>query len=111
MFSPGTEPDIDARNKDKVGFKVSPQGGGSTSLPPSGSETKAHIPSPVGSPVENIPSIAHDQPRRTIRRPSCHATDDESGMIAYALAIAQEISEGIEPSTYLEAISCPNSSN
>jgi len=28
-----------------------------------------------------------------------------------ALAVAQEIPEGIEPSSYSEAISCPNSSN
>jgi len=111
MFSPGNEPDIDAGNQDKVEFEVFPQGGGSPSLPPSCSETKDHIPSPVETPVEDLLSIARDRPRRTVRRPARYATDDESGMIAYALVVAQEISEGIKPSTYLEAISCPNSSN
>jgi len=94
-----------------VEFEVLPQGGGSSSLPPSGSETKDHIPSSVESPVEELHSIARDRPMRTIRRPACYATDGDSGMIACALAVAQEISEGMEPSTYLEAISCPNSAN
>jgi len=61
--------------------------------------------------MEDIHSIARDQQRRTIRKPACYTIDDESRLIAYALAIAQETPEGIEPSTYLEAISCPNSSN
>ena len=92
-------------------FEVLPQGGGASALPPSVSKTQDLIPSPVESPVEELHSIARDRPRRTIRRPARYATDGESGMIAYALAVAQEISEGMEPSTYFEAISCPNSSN
>ena len=35
----------------------------------------------------------------------------KSGLIAYALAVAQEIPEGVDPSTYSEAISCAKSSN
>ena len=63
-------------------------------MPPSSSKTKDHIPNPVESPVDELHSIARDRPRRTIRRPARYATDGESGMIAYVLAIAQEISEG-----------------
>ena len=99
IFSPGKESEIDAGNQDKVEFEVLPQGGGSSSLPPSSSETKDHISNPVESSVEELHSIARDRPRRTIRRPARYATDGESGMIAYALAVTQEISKGMEPST------------
>jgi len=61
--------------------------------------------------VENTYSIARDRPRRTIRKPARYAADNESGLIVYALAVAQETPKGIEPSTYSKAISCPNSSN
>ena len=84
IFFPGKESDDDAGNQDTVEFEVFPQGGGSTSLPPFGSETKDHIPSPVESPLAELHSIARDRPRRTIRRPARYATDGESGMIAYA---------------------------
>jgi len=94
-----------------VEFEVFPQGGGSPSLPPSDSERKDHILSPVEFPVRELHFIARDRPKRTIRRAARYVTDGESRMIAYALAVAQEISEDMEPSTYLEAISCPNSSN
>jgi len=32
-------------------------------------------------------------------------------LIAYAPTVAQETHEDVEPSTYFEAISCPNPSN
>ena len=59
--------------------------------------------------VEDDYSIAHDHPRRKIRKPT-HYTESE-GPVAYTLIVAQEIPEGIEPSTYTKAISCLSSSN
>jgi len=56
-------------------------------------------------------SISHDRPQRATRKPTHYSTDGEHGLIANALAVAQEITEGIEPSTYSEVISYPNSSN
>jgi len=47
----------------------------------------------------------------TVRKHACYFADDEDSIIAYALAVAQEIPKGIEPSTYSEAISHLNSSN
>jgi len=61
--------------------------------------------------MEDTYSIAHDRPRRTIRKPAHYAIDNGSGLIAYALIVAQETLEGIKPSTCSEAISCPNLSN
>ena len=40
-----------------------------------------------------------------------YSADNKNGLISYALAVTQEIPEGIEPFSYSEAISCPNSSN
>ena len=54
-------------------------------------------------------SIARDRPRREIRRPARY--NDDEGLIAYALSVAEEVPEGVEPSTYTEAISCPSSPN
>ena len=59
--------------------------------------------------VEVAHSIARDHPRREIRRPARY--NDDEGLIAYALSVAEEVPEGVEPSTYTEAISCPNSPN
>jgi len=59
--------------------------------------------------VEVGHSIAHDRPRRKIRRPA-HYNDDE-GLIAYALSVAEEVPKGMEPSAYTEAISCSRSPN
>ena len=56
--------------------------------------------------VEVVHSIACDRPRREIRRPARY--NDDEGLIAYALSVAEEVPEGVEPSTYTEAISCPN---
>jgi len=56
-------------------------------------------------------SFTRDGPQRTIRKPAHYSTNSEHGLIAYALAVAQEIPEGIEPSTNSEANSYPNSSN
>jgi len=46
-----------------------------------------------------------------MRKPARNSANDENGLIAYALVVAQEIPEGVEPSSYFEAISYPNSSN
>jgi len=56
-------------------------------------------------------SIGCDRPRRTIRKLTRYATNDENVLIAYTLTVAQEISKSIDPSTYSEAISYPNSLN
>jgi len=61
------------------------------------------------SQVEVGHSIARDRPRREIRRPARY--NDNEGLIAYALSVAEEVPEGVEPSTYTEAISCPSSPN
>ena len=45
---------------------------------------------------------------KNYQKPARYATDGDSGLIAYALVVAQETLEGVEPSTYSEAISCPN---
>jgi len=54
-------------------------------------------------------SIARDHPRREIRRRARY--NDDEGLIAYAFSVAEEVPEGVEPSTYTEAISCPSSPN
>jgi len=59
--------------------------------------------------VEDDYSIARDRPRREIRRPA-HYVDSE-GLVAYAFAVAEEIPESVEPSTYTKAISCLSSPN
>ena len=56
-----------------------------------------------------IISIAGDRPRREIRKPTCNTNSE--GLVAYALTVAKEIPEGIEPSTCDKDISCPSSSN
>jgi len=61
--------------------------------------------------VEDTYSILHDRARRTIRKPACYATSYGSGLITYALVVAQETPKGVEPSTYSEAICHPNSLN
>jgi len=59
--------------------------------------------------VEVGHSIARDRLRREIRRPARY--NDDEGLIAYALSVAEEVPEGVEPLAYTEAISCPNSPN
>ena len=54
-------------------------------------------------------SIANDRPQMEIMRPTRY--NDDEGLIAYALSVAEEVPEGVEPSTYIEAISCPSSLN
>ena len=61
--------------------------------------------------MEDTYAIAHARPRRTIRKPAHYATNDESGLIAYVVAVAHETLEGVEISTYSEAIFYPNFSN
>ena len=124
MFSPRKESTFSSSiigdhhdSNDKVELEFPTQGRVTTStLPYSSSEVHIDaLDSSTSSPdepeVEDTYSIARDRPRRTIRKPAHYATDDESGLIAYALIVAQETTQGIEPSTYFEAISCPNSSN
>jgi len=67
--------------------------------------------SPDEPHVEDPYSIARDRPKRTIRKPAHYVTVDKSGLIAYALAIAQETPKGVKFLMYLEAISCANSLN
>ena len=59
--------------------------------------------------VEVAHAIPHDCPQREIRRPARY--NDDEGLIAYALSIAEEEPKGVEPSAYTEAISCPSSPN
>jgi len=59
--------------------------------------------------VEVAHSITRDHPRRGIRTPACY--NDDEGLIAYALSMAEEVPEGVEPSTYTKAISSPSSPN
>ena len=56
-----------------------------------------------------ITPIARDRPRVEIRKTACYV--DSEGLLVYAFIIAEEISEGAEPSTYTETISCPSSPN
>ena len=53
-------------------------------------------------------NIARDRPRRQIKRPARY-TDDEN-LTAYALSIAQEVNDDVEPASYTEAVSCADSS-
>jgi len=57
--------------------------------------------------VEVAQFIARDRPRREIRRPVLY--NDDEGLIVYALSVVEEVPEGVEPSTYTEAISYPSS--
>ena len=59
--------------------------------------------------MEVVHSIARDRHWREIRRPARY--NDDEGLIAYALSVAEEMPEGVELSTYTEAIFCPNSPN
>ena len=121
MFSPGEKSNISSDDKqdssDKVEIEVStnvPQGGDTSPYSSSEvhfKESNSNILSSEALQAIDIYSIACDRPRRTIRQPAHYTTNDESGLIAYALVVAHEIPEGVEPSTYSEAISYPNSSN
>ena len=61
------------------------------------------------SQVENDHSIARDCLKREIRKPGRYV--DSKELTAYAFIVATEIPEGTKPSTYTEAIPCPNSSS
>ena len=115
MFSPRKESTISSTNigdqldaNEKVGLKFPVDihlGGALTSkLPHSTSEVHYYEPnSIISSPdepqVEDIYSIARDEPWRAIRKPTRYATGDDNELIAYALTIAQETYEGIEPNS------------
>lgn len=127
MFSPRKESTVSStRTGDhhdtsgKVELDVPAQGGVTTSTIPH-SSSDVHIDEPnssTSSPderqVKDTYYIGRDRPRETIRKHARYATDDESGLIAYALAVEhalaveQETLEGIEPSTYSKAIFGPN---
>ena len=64
------------------------------------------ITSPI-QPQQDDHLIARDRPRRQIKRPARYADDN---LTAYALSVAQEVNDGIEPTSYTEAISCADSS-
>ena len=66
------------------------------------------IPSSEDHQTSESYSIVCDRPCKTIRKPTRYSADNEDGLIAYTLVVAQEVLEGIEPSTYSEASSCPN---
>jgi len=48
---------------------------------------------------------------KAIRKLTYYATNNKSGLIAYALTITQEAPKSVETTTYSDAISYPNSSN
>ena len=89
---------------EKVELKVSsyaPQGG--DSVPHSSS--KDHI-DEINPDIHDITSskehqtsvndsVACNRPRKTIRKPARYSANYEKGLIAYSLAVAQEIHEGI----------------
>ena len=54
-------------------------------------------------------SKTRDRPRREIKKLARYTNSE--GLVAYALTVAEEIPKGVEPSTYIEAISCPSSFN
>ena len=58
--------------------------------------------SPNQPQVEDNYSIAHDRPKRKIKRPACYV--DNEGLITYAFTVAEEIPKGAEHLTYTEAI-------
>jgi len=72
-------------------------------------KTNSSTTSPNQPKMEDYYSIARDCPRREIRKLAYYV--DSEGLITYALTAAEQIPEGVEPSTYSEAISCPSSSN
>lgn len=53
-------------------------------------------------------SIARDRVRRQIRKPARYT--DSDNLVAYALSVAQEVNDGVEPASYTEAVSCVESS-
>jgi len=57
--------------------------------------TKPGIISSDQPQVEVAHSITRDRPRREIRRPARY--NDHEGLIAYALSVAEEVLEGVEP--------------
>ena len=89
-----------------------PQGG--ATLPYSSNEvhfeeTNSNIPSIEEMHAIDTYSVAYDRPQKTNKKPTHYTINDKSGLIAYALAVTHEIPESADPSTYSEAISCPNS--
>jgi len=112
MFFPGQESAIPTgellENCEKVELEVpSNVAQGGYAVPHSSSEdhieetnpNNLDIPSSKELQTSCHYSIAHDMPRRATRKPVCYSVGDEHGLIAYVLAVAQEIPEGIEPST------------
>jgi len=59
--------------------------------------------------VEDDYSIDCDHSKREIRKHACYT--DSEGLVPYALTVTEEISKGVKPLTYTEAISCPSLSN
>ena len=120
MESTGTSDDAGNQEKDagRMVFEVEQAQGGAAGTCNQEQTTDAPEPTQVDEPeietnvpqVKEQPCIARDRPRREIRRPARY-TEEDDAMIAYALSVAEETPEGAEPSTYQEAISCPNASN
>jgi len=63
--------------------------------------------SPIQQPGDDY-SIARDRDRRQIRKPARYT--DSDNLVAYALSIVQEVNDGVEPASYIEAVSCVESS-
>jgi len=63
--------------------------------------------SPIKQPRDDY-SIARDRDRRQIRKPARYT--DSDNLVPYALSIAEEVNDGVEPSSYTEAVSCVESS-
>ena len=124
MFYPGKESAVSTGDQQddnrKLELKVHsnvPQGGDAASHCISEDHIEETNPNSLDIPnSEELQTSYHystprDRPQRATRKPACYSADDEHGLIVYALAVIQEIPEGIEPSIYSEAISCRNSSN
>jgi len=100
MFSPGEKSTISLdEQQDTIQINVPtniPQGGGT--LPHSSSEvhfeeTNSNIPISEELQAINTYSVSRDRSQRTSKKPARCNVNDESQLIAYALAVAQEIPE------------------
>ena len=105
--STGAGDQEDTSNSMEIEMKTIAAQGGATNKPNKEAQvTKPGTTSFDQPQVEVDHSIARDRPRREIGRPTRY--NDDQGLIAYALSVADEVSEGVKPSTYYEAISYPS---
>ena len=93
VFSSGADDQEDASRSMEIEVETVTAQGGAFDQP--NREVQVTEPGTIScdqSQVEIDYSIARDRPRREIRRPA-HYNDDE-GLIAYALSVAEEVLEG-----------------